>query len=402
MSEGFWIDVIADGKFAPTDDFTGAPRMPRAAQDRPVSAAGGRSHPAVQQYQQCQRARHRHRGSPVSRAGRGETPRENRGPVPAVRSGWSRRLGATAAPIGSMPYVNHRDPPPYLPLSGPLADDYALGHAVFNTDFLAVGTPVRAAARVWVRSSIPHPAMSATTRARMVAGRSLMDRCRIPWWCSLKQLPAADSTAPPGCFGSAGRPGVRSCTQSRRRRGLHGGGRGASCTTTSSSAPIPMAPRGRLRQPHYELTQLNYGPLATNTRDQAAFGTGSVWSGAAGGGAGKAQAQAARAASAGRARRCRSVIRPLARWRARWASPAPIVPLTTAPLRKPSACSSAIAETPEMSGELLNALLTFEKWLSVPQNPMPPDPAAAGCRFETVQGHRLLNVSPARTARSRW
>ncbi len=25
LSEGFWIDVIADGKFAPTDDFTGAP-----------------------------------------------------------------------------------------------------------------------------------------------------------------------------------------------------------------------------------------------------------------------------------------------------------------------------------------------------------------------------------------
>ncbi len=24
MSDGFWIDVIADGKFAPTDDFTGA------------------------------------------------------------------------------------------------------------------------------------------------------------------------------------------------------------------------------------------------------------------------------------------------------------------------------------------------------------------------------------------
>lgn len=24
MSEGFWIDVIADGKFAPTDDFTGS------------------------------------------------------------------------------------------------------------------------------------------------------------------------------------------------------------------------------------------------------------------------------------------------------------------------------------------------------------------------------------------
>ena len=30
-------------------------------------------------------------------------------------------------------------------------------------------------------------------------------------------------------------------------------------------------------------------------------------------------------------------------------------------------------ETPEMSGELLEALLTFEKWLSVPQNPVPPN-----------------------------
>src|ERR1700733_3428539 len=50
-------------------------------------------------------------------------------------------LALAAAPLGSMAYLNHRDPPPYLPLSGMLADQYALGHAVFNTDFLAVGTP---------------------------------------------------------------------------------------------------------------------------------------------------------------------------------------------------------------------------------------------------------------------
>jgi CxxC motif-containing protein (DUF1111 family) len=39
-----------------------------------------------------------------------------------------------------------------------------------------------------------------------------------------------------------------------------------------------------------------------------------------------------------------------------------------------------LPQSAEMSGELLDALLTFEKWLSVPQNPMPSTPAqqAAG------------------------
>jgi hypothetical protein len=40
MSEGFWIDVIADGKFAPTDDFTGghACRAPRKIVQYPLPA----------------------------------------------------------------------------------------------------------------------------------------------------------------------------------------------------------------------------------------------------------------------------------------------------------------------------------------------------------------------------
>jgi hypothetical protein len=40
MSEGFWIDVIADGKFAPTDDFTGAHecRAPRKIVQYPLPA----------------------------------------------------------------------------------------------------------------------------------------------------------------------------------------------------------------------------------------------------------------------------------------------------------------------------------------------------------------------------
>ena len=40
MSDGFWIDVIADGKFAPTDDFTGghACRAPRKIVQYPLPA----------------------------------------------------------------------------------------------------------------------------------------------------------------------------------------------------------------------------------------------------------------------------------------------------------------------------------------------------------------------------
>lgn len=40
MSDGFWIDVIADGKFAPTDDFTGSHecRAPRKIVQYPLPA----------------------------------------------------------------------------------------------------------------------------------------------------------------------------------------------------------------------------------------------------------------------------------------------------------------------------------------------------------------------------
>jgi len=40
MSEGFWLDVIAEGKFAPTDDFTGAHdcRAPRKIVQYPLPA----------------------------------------------------------------------------------------------------------------------------------------------------------------------------------------------------------------------------------------------------------------------------------------------------------------------------------------------------------------------------
>jgi hypothetical protein len=40
MSEGFWIDVIADGRFAPTDDFTGLRecRAPRKIVQYPLPA----------------------------------------------------------------------------------------------------------------------------------------------------------------------------------------------------------------------------------------------------------------------------------------------------------------------------------------------------------------------------
>jgi CxxC motif-containing protein (DUF1111 family) len=45
-------------------------------------------------------------------------------------------------------------------------------------------------------------------------------------------------------------------------------------------------------------------------------------------------------------------------------------------------------QSAEMSGELLDALLTFEKWLSVPQNPQPATPAqqASGLKLFKATG----------------
>jgi CxxC motif-containing protein (DUF1111 family) len=45
-------------------------------------------------------------------------------------------------------------------------------------------------------------------------------------------------------------------------------------------------------------------------------------------------------------------------------------------------------ETPEMPGELLEALLTFQKWLSLPANPLPQSPAEerAGLRLFKATG----------------
>ncbi|MEJ0004824.1 MAG: di-heme oxidoredictase family protein [Steroidobacteraceae bacterium] len=59
----------------------------------------------------------------------------------------------------------------------------------------------------------------------------------------------------------------------------------------------------------------------------------------------------------------------------------------TALLPKPNVWA-ALGPGPEMSAELLDALLTFEKWLSVPANPMLPDPGqqAAGLKLFKATG----------------
>jgi CxxC motif-containing protein (DUF1111 family) len=56
-------------------------------------------------------------------------------------------------------------------------------------------------------------------------------------------------------------------------------------------------------------------------------------------------------------------------------------------------------ETPEMSGELLAALLTFQKWPAVPENPIPPERQQQTMGTASVQVDRVLRLSSASVQR---
>jgi CxxC motif-containing protein (DUF1111 family) len=141
-----------------------------------------------------------------------------------------------------------------------------------------------------------------------------------------------------------------------------------------------------LRQPEYQLTHLNYGPLAANIVIKprlapALFGLGllEAVSGR------PAQPAPGRFGWQGSALSIRDqTTRALAREMGVTSTDRPVDDCTIA---QTQCLQQRHPQTPEMSGELLDALLTFEKWLSVPANPMPQQPAeqAAGLRlFEST------------------
>ena len=274
---------------------------------------------------------------------------------------------AAAAPIGSQPYLDHRNQPPILPLSGALADQYQLGHAVFNTDFLAVGTP--GAGRRSGLGPLFNSASCDECHNEGAHGRGPDREGPMPnsMVLQLEALPPGvrtDPSDPPGdpVYGRVLSPAAVDGFMPEGQVLIH---------YHVMQRTYPDGTAWTLRQPEYEITHLNYGPLATDIVIKprlapAVFGLGLLEAAtplAVESGPGRFGWQAT--ALSVRDQTTRALAREMG--------------VTNAD-RLEDDCTSAQlqclrqrhADSPEMSGELLEALLTFEEWVSVPANPTPP------------------------------
>jgi len=213
-------------------------------------------------------------------------------------------LAPVAVLIGSKPYIDHRDQPPYLALPKPLEDQYQLGHAVFNTPFVALGTP-NAGRRAGLGPIFNAPSCD-ECHNEGAHGRGPDYEGAMPnsMVVQLEALPAGvstDPTDPPGdpVYGRLLSPAAVEGFTAEGQVIIH---------YHVLQRTYPDGTAWTLRRPEYEITHLGYGPLAANVVIKHG----------------------------------RSGIRRRVPWHARWASPAPIGPRTTAPAPKCGACSSAI------------------------------------------------------------
>ncbi len=300
--------------------------------------------------------------------------------------GAAAGAAAPAAPLGSMPYVNHRNPPPYLPLSGPVADAYSLGHAVFNTDFLAVGTA--GAGRRAGLGPIFNSASCDECHNEGAHGRGPVLEGPLPnsMVMELEAVAETASAAPSAASDPPGDPVYGHIFSPLAVEGFTPEGE-VLIHYHVIQRTYPDGSVWTLRQPTYELTQLGYGPVATGSVMKprlapALFGLGLL---AAVPGQ-PAQAGPGRFGWQGAALTIRDqTTRALAREMGVTSTDRPLDDCTA---RQTQCLQQRHAQAPEISGELLDALLTFEKWLSVPQNPAAPDPQqqSAGLKLFTVTG----------------
>lgn len=299
--------------------------------------------------------------------------------------------GRAASPIGPIPYVNHRDPPPYLPLSGPVADQYSLGHAVFNTDFVAAGTP-GAGCRAGLGPLFSAPSCD-ECHNEGAHGRGPLGDGPAPnaLVVQLEALPAAGSREPNGSdppgdpvYGRILNPAAVAGFTAEGMAVIH---------YHVIQRTYPDGTAWMLRQPTYELTHLNYGPLAANVLIKprlapALFGLGlleAVPGRPPRAGPGRFGWQAA--ALNIRDQTTRALAREMGVTNAdRLMDDCTDAEAQCAQQRHPQAA--------EMPAELLDALLIFQKWLAVPVNPQPLSPAEqrAGLKLFKATGCSVCHL----------
>lgn len=275
--------------------------------------------------------------------------------------------GAALTLIPEQPYADHRNQPPWTPLTGEAADAYELGHQVFNTSFLPAGT-AGAGRRAGV-GPLFNGASCDECHNEGAHGRGPMGDGPVPD-ALVVQLQGADEPVedPAGdpvygrTFNPVATPGF----------GAEGDVR---VTYTLITHRYPDGSRAQLRVPSYTFGNLKYGPLAPHTlvKPRIApplFGDGLLE---------RAQVQYGPRGRFGWQASALSVrdqtTRALSREMGLSSSDRPVDDCTPA---ETDCTGQTRVSPPEMSEELLQAVLSFEQWLSVPAPPASVLPDARG------------------------
>ena len=294
-------------------------------------------------------------------------------------------LPADAPPIGTQPFTDHRNPPPYRKLSDAEFARYDLGMAVFNTQFVPAGTPNagrRAGVGPLFNSSSCDACHNNGAHGRGPTGDG---PASSPLVIQLATTPTKNPTDPEGdpIYGRV-----------LNTVALEGVAPEGAATIHYQERPghYPDGTAFSLRVPHYTLTNLRYGPMSPRTLVKprlapSLFGAGLLDAAAIS--AALPNAVESHAAAQG-ASRPRATTSDQAHGRFGWQATALSVEdqtarafsremgLTSADIphdyctQAETACLQAPSNgSPEVSADIFNAVLSFQRWLAVPASPTP-------------------------------
>ena len=282
---------------------------------------------------------------------------------------------ASAAPIGTQPFTNHRNPPPYRQLSEAEFARYDLGMTVFNTQFVVAGTP-NAGRRDGVGPLFNSSSCDAChNNGAHGRGPTEDGPAPAPLVIQLTTPGSSNPSDPDGdpvygrVFNTVSLDGV----PPEGTVMIH---------YEEATGPYPDGTAWHLRVPHYTLIDLHYGPLAPWTIVKprlapALFGVGLLDA------VGASAPAALRTGRFGWQATALSVRDQTARAFAREMG------LTSADMPHDDCTSAETAclqqpngGSPEVSDDLFDAVLSFQRWLAVPPSPSPhPTPDVDGRMF---------------------
>ena len=286
---------------------------------------------------------------------------------------------ADATPIGSQPFIDHRNPPPFRKLSDAEFARYDLGLQVFNTQFVAAGTP-----NVGRRAGVgplfnSYSCDSCHNNGAHGRGPTGDGPAPSPLVVQLATTPTKNPTDPEGD------PVYGRVLNTIALDGVPPEGE-AIIRYQETPGHYPDAGAWSLRVPHYTLTKLRYGPLSPRTLVKprlapALFGVGLLDAGrdqAVGHATGPDAAGPGMAAfdqthgRFGWQATALSVTDQTARAFAREMG------LTSADMPSDDCTPAETAclqqgngGSPEVSADIFSAVVSFQRWLAVPASPTP-------------------------------